>query len=100
MGPQGLREICEQNIQKTDYAVNQVKSTTPHTILFPGSRFNEFVIQLKGDYATHAQKLLQKKIVPGFQLSRFYPELGNAMLVCVTETTTKDQIDAFVKGLA
>jgi glycine dehydrogenase subunit 1 len=100
VGPQGMREICEQNIQKTDYAVKQVQSLTPHGILFSSPRFNEFVIQLKDDYASHAQKLLQKKIVPGLQLSRFYPELGNTMLVCVTETTTKDQIDAFVKGLA
>jgi len=99
MGPAGLREICEQNIVKTEYAVQQIRSRTPREVLFQGSRFNEFVIKLKDDYAKCAQKLLQSRIVPGLQLSRFYPELGNAMLVCVTETTTKAQIDAFVKGL-
>jgi glycine dehydrogenase subunit 1 len=99
VGPKGLRELCEQNILKTDYAVQHIRSRTGHTVLFDAPRFNEFVIQLKDDYASCAHKLLQKKMVPGLQLARFYPELGNTMLVCVTETTTKEQIDAFVKEL-
>src|SRR5437870_9128535 len=90
VGPKGLREICEHNIVKTDYAVQQIRSRTPHEILFPAPRFNEFVVQFKDDYAARAQRLLQNKIVPGLQLARFYPELGNTMLLCATETTTKD----------
>ncbi len=99
VGPAGLRETGEQNILKTDYAVQQVRTRTVHDVLFNAPRFNEFVIQLKDDLAARSRKLLQNRIVPGLQLSRFYPELSNAMLVCVTETTTKAQIDAFVEGL-
>jgi glycine dehydrogenase subunit 1 len=33
-------------------------------------------------------------------LGDYYPELPNAMLVCVTETRTKDDIDTFVAALA
>ena len=32
-------------------------------------------------------------------LAKYYPELSNALLICVTETTTREQIDALVKGL-
>jgi glycine dehydrogenase subunit 1 len=99
VGPMGLREICEQNIVKTDYAVGQVQSRTKHRVLFPGPRFNEFVVELKGEYGLRAQRLIQNRIVPGISLSRFYPELGNSMLVCVTETARKEQIDALVRGL-
>jgi len=99
VGPQGLREISEHNMLKTDYAVRQIRAKTPHEILFNAPRFNEFVIKLKDDYAHRAQKMLQNRIVPGFQLSRFYPELRNTMLVCVTETSSKAQIDALVKEL-
>ena len=42
---------------------------------------------------------MQNKIVPGVPLARFYPELANALLVCVTETARKEQIDALVRGL-
>jgi glycine cleavage system P protein (glycine dehydrogenase) subunit 1 len=99
VGPKGLREICEQNILKTDYAAEQIRSRTGHRILFPAPRFNEFVVQLSDDYPPRAQRLMQNRIVPGISLSRFYPELGNSVLLCVTETATKDQIDRLVRGL-
>jgi glycine dehydrogenase subunit 1 len=89
VGPAGLRQICEQNILKTDYAVSQIRSRTKHRVLFPAPRFNEFVIQLHGNDRRR----------PGLLLSRFYPELGNAALLCVTETVRKEQIDAMVKEL-
>jgi glycine dehydrogenase subunit 1 len=99
VGPKGLREICEHNILKTDYAITQIKTRTKHRVLFPAPRFNEFVIELKDDYGPQTQRLMQNKIVPGVSLGRFYPELRNALLVCVTETARKEQIDALVRGL-
>jgi len=99
MGPKGLRHTAEQNIQKTHYAAQQIRARTKHSILFSGPRFNEFVIQLKEDYASRAQRFMRSHIIPGLHIARFYPELGNSLLVCVTETTTRDQIDALVKGL-
>src|SRR5262249_50086476 len=44
VGPRGLREICEQNILKTDYAANQIATRTKHRLLFQSARFNEFVL--------------------------------------------------------
>ncbi|MBI2150439.1 MAG: aminomethyl-transferring glycine dehydrogenase subunit GcvPA [Acidobacteria bacterium] len=88
VGPKGLREIGEQNILKTNYAVSQIQSRAKHRVLFSAPRFNEFVIQGESDCPAH-----------GVALSRFYPELRNAALLCVTETATKEQIDGLVKGL-
>jgi glycine dehydrogenase subunit 1 len=99
LGPRGLREAAEQNIRKTDYAVTQVQNRTGHRVLFPSARFNEFVVQLKNSDSDPVQRLLERNIVPGFHLGKHYPELGNALLVCVTETTTREQIDALVEGL-
>jgi glycine dehydrogenase subunit 1 len=99
LGPRGLREAAEQNIRKTDYAVTQVQNRTAHQVVFPSARFNEFVVQLKDSDSDPVPRLLQKNIVPGFHLGKAYPELGNALLVCVTETTTREQIDALVEGL-
>jgi glycine dehydrogenase subunit 1 len=98
LGPAGLREACEQNLQKTDYAVRQVRKLTPHEVLFPAPRFNEFVVQLKGASA-RLEKLKDKNIVAGLPLDRFYPELENSLLVCVTETTSREQIDSLVEAL-
>jgi len=98
LGPKGLRETCEQNLQKTDYAVRQIQERTPHTVLFPAARFNEFVVQLQGS-SNCIQKLMSRNIVPGLPVERYYPELASCILVCVTETTRREQIDALVEGL-
>jgi len=99
LGPRGLQEAAEQNIRKTDYAVTQIQSLKRHKVLFPSPRFNEFVLQPEGAGENLFQRFLGKNIVPGFSLRRDYPELGDALLVCVTETTTREQIDALVEGL-
>jgi glycine dehydrogenase subunit 1 len=99
MGPAGLRETAEHNIQKTHYAIERIRARTKHTIRFSGPCFNEFVVQLKDDYTPRAQRFLRSHIIPGLHLAKFYPELGNALLVCVTESTQREQIDALVKGL-
>jgi glycine dehydrogenase subunit 1 len=97
LGPRGIREVCEQNLQKAHYAVGQIESRTRHQVLFPGPRFNEYFISLECDYS---ERLAAKRILPGLGLSRFYPKLGNALLVCVTETTTRANIDALVETLS
>jgi len=99
MGPAGLRQTAEQNIQKTHYAVQRIRARTRHAIRFTGPAFNEFVITLKDDFATRAQRLLRNRIIPGVNLAKFYPDLPNALLICVTETTSREQIDSLVKGL-
>jgi len=96
VGPRGLREIAEQNLRKTHYAVEQIQSRTQRKVLFSGPRFNEFIVQVD---AKAEQKLIANGIMPGLNLSSFHPELGNALLVCVTETMAKEKIDALVDGL-
>jgi glycine dehydrogenase subunit 1 len=89
VGPKGLREVCEQNILKTDYAANEISRRTKHRIVFSAPRFNEFVVEVSGG---------ERPV--GLSLSRFYPELGNSILLCVTETTRRDEIDRMVQRLA
>ena len=43
--------------------------------------------------------LIEKKIIGGFPLKKFYPELGNAAVWCVTELNSKEAIDAAAKGV-
>jgi glycine dehydrogenase subunit 1 len=50
--------------------------------------------------ALWGQRLLDEKIVGGLDLSKWYPELGNATLWCATELITREQIDAAAKVLA
>ena len=45
------------------------------------------------------KRLEQKNIIGGLALSRFFPEMKNEILMCVTETATKADIDLLVEAL-
>jgi glycine dehydrogenase subunit 1 len=42
-------------------------------------------------------KLMEHGILGGYDLSKVNPELGNAVLIAVTENRTKEEIDRFVE---
>ena len=99
-GREGMKELAKHNLAKAHYAAEQFKKAGA-TVLFEGApRFNEFVIQTKTDPYAINDKLLHEKIIGGFPLKKFYPELSNASLWCCTETTTKASIDAAAKEVA
>jgi glycine dehydrogenase subunit 1 len=86
-------------LAKTAYATGQFAKHA--TVLFGGApRFNEFVVQTTEDPYVINSRLLGHKIVGGFPLKKFYPELGNAALWCCTEMTTRSAIDTAVGLLA
>jgi len=91
-GKVGLRELAKQNLAKTAYAADRFSKHAK--VLFAGApRFNEFVVQTSEDPYAINSRLLGHKIVGGFPLKKFYPELGNAALWCCTELTTRAMID-------
>jgi glycine dehydrogenase subunit 1 len=98
-GREGLKELAIQNLAKAAYAASEFAKKGK--ILFQGApRFNEFVVQTKEDPHKINDRLLDQKMIGGFPLSRFYPELGNAALWCCTELNTKEQIDVAAKAVA
>nr|MBC8392762.1 glycine dehydrogenase [Deltaproteobacteria bacterium] len=59
--------------------------------------FNEFVVKFPSGFEKTHTQLREKKILAGFSLSSFYPELGDYYLLCVTETKTKEDMDILVR---
>jgi glycine dehydrogenase subunit 1 len=57
------------------------------------------VVQTQEDPIDINNRLLEKKLIGGLSLKRFYPELGNAALWCCTEMNSKEQIDTAVKAV-
>jgi glycine dehydrogenase subunit 1 len=88
-GKEGLRELAEQNLAKAHYLAGKLKPK------FSGPFFNEFVVPTNGRTPEQVNEaLLKKKIIGGLALERFYPELGNTMLLCATEMTRRESMDA------
>ena len=66
---------------------------------FTGPTFNEFVVELPRPWPEVDAALRGKGIVGGLGLEPVYPECRNAILVCITELRTKDEIDRLARTL-
>ena len=98
----GLRDLAEQNLAKAHFTAASLAKAEGAEVLFKGApRFNEFVLTTSQTAADTNSTLLEKKIIGGLPLSRWYPELGeNASLWCATELTTRVQIDEVASALS
>jgi glycine dehydrogenase subunit 1 len=103
MGPQGMKEVGETILWKSQYAINQLAKVkgvkAPALSALP---FKEFVVNFDGTGKTVKEinkALLAKGIFGGKDLSAEFPELGQSALYCVTEVISKDNIDTLVAAL-
>jgi len=99
LGKVGVRRIAELNLENAYYLRTAISSFKELKVLTQGAIFNEFVIQLPKSIEQANQLLLQKGIIGGLALERFFPELKNQMLLCVTETKSKDDLDQLIQAL-
>ncbi|MGB9604890.1 MAG: aminomethyl-transferring glycine dehydrogenase subunit GcvPA [Bryobacteraceae bacterium] len=88
LGKQGLRELAEQNLAKAHYLAARLEPR------FRAPFFNEFVVRCNGRPPESINRALAARgIIGGLPLGRFYPELGDSMLLCVTETIRREHMD-------
>ncbi|MCK4389294.1 MAG: aminomethyl-transferring glycine dehydrogenase subunit GcvPA [Desulfobacterales bacterium] len=96
VGCSGIRELARLNRDKAEYLKKGLREAG-FAITFDSPTFNEFVVEFPAGFEATYGHLLKKKIVPGLSLPPYYPELANHYLLCVTETRTKDDMDALVR---
>ena len=100
-GRAGMRELAEQNLAKAHYAARKLAEIPGNRLLFANSpRFNEFVLSSGETPQQINDRLLQHKIIGGLPLGKWYPELKDASLWCVTEQNSREQIDTAAEVLA
>jgi glycine dehydrogenase subunit 1 len=96
VGGTGMRTLAQMNHDKTEY-LKRALIKRGHTIAFPGTTFNEFVVPFPPSFAEKYTSLLEKKIVAGIPIDRWYPELPGHYLLCCTETISGADIDRFAR---
>jgi glycine dehydrogenase subunit 1 len=97
LGPQGLREVGESCLALAEHA----KERLGLPLLFPEQpTFKEFAVRV-GRPANEAIAAARRAGVhPGYALRRDYAGMEDALLVCVTEKRTVDDIDRLAEALA
>ncbi len=99
LGKQGFEELGAQCLQRAHYAQQHITALPEFEPLFSRPFFDEFAVRLPLPAAELNAALRDRGIVGGYDLSADFPELGNAMLFCVTEARTRDDIDMLVTAL-
>ena len=67
--------------------------------MFGAPFFNEFVVRCGKETDKITGDLLKHGMIGGLPLGRFYADMKNCMLICVTETKSKEDLDKFAELL-
>jgi glycine dehydrogenase subunit 1 len=100
IGPEGLRRVatqCAANTRALRTRLLRIDGAKP---LFSGAFFHECAIALPRPASALIARLADEKILAGVALGAEYPELGDALLVCATETKSGEDIERFAHALS
>lgn len=99
LGRRGLRQVAELCYHKSHYAAGRIAGRNGYELVWSAPFFKEFVIRAERPISEINRLLLDKNMLGGLDLGRFYPELEGCMLLAVTEKRSKDEIDRLVEAL-
>ena len=101
LGPEGLEHLATRNMTACILAKQKLAEISgislPH---FASSHFNEFVVELPKSAADCLQYLDSVGIIGGFDLSMWYPNHTNWLLVSVTDQTKATEIELLAAHIA
>jgi glycine dehydrogenase subunit 1 len=93
LGPQGLKEVAELNLERAHQLAELINKTKNFHVKTSAPFFNEFVVQCPIPAAEVIVKLEKQGIAAGYDLG------ANQLLVCVTEMRTEQDLQAYVDAL-
>jgi glycine cleavage system P protein (glycine dehydrogenase) subunit 1 len=93
LGKEGLKELAAQNLAKARFALEELEKIRGVRRAFSGPFFNEFVVEFPRSVKLVNAELLKRKIIGPLAIGSFYADLTKRALFCVTETTTRAEIE-------
>jgi glycine dehydrogenase subunit 1 len=99
LGPEGLERVAAACAERTESLVRALTRIPGIAAAFDTPRFHEAVLVLDHPVAPVLSALAERGIAGGLDLGASHPELGNAILVCATETKLDEDIDAYASAM-
>ena len=100
VGPKGLAQVAATSMERASQLVQALVRVPGVRLAFDAARFHEAVLLLDRPVRGVLEALAARGIVGGCDISADYPSLGNALLVCATETRTPSDIETYARALA
>jgi glycine dehydrogenase subunit 1 len=99
LGHQGLSRVALTSQQQTAKLLELLTAIDGVERAFTSPHFHEAVVRLDRPVGPVLESLTKRDILGGFDLSSDYPELGNALLVCATETKIDEDLELYATAL-
>lgn len=100
LGKEGLKNLAQLNLDKAEYARQELNKIEGVVVKRSSPTFNEFTVQLPLDASHVVAAMVERGFAAGFPLGRYYEGMENYLLVAVTEKRTKAEIDDYVSAMA
>jgi glycine dehydrogenase subunit 1 len=100
LGPTGLARVASASMKNLRALRDKLAAVAGARALFTGAHFHECAVRLDRPVAPVLAELARQGIHGGFDLSRHYPELGHALLVCATETKSDADLAHYAQALS
>jgi glycine dehydrogenase subunit 1 len=99
LGPQGLARLGEVCVRRTAATAKRLAGIPGCRVRFEGPHFKEIVLETPVPGAELVRALAKRGVLAGPALGTWFPELGNCVLLAVTECRTAADIDNLVEAI-
>ena len=100
MGPKGLERVARTSLAHTHRFRKAVADIPGYGVAFPDTPvYHELVITTPEHPEVLSERLAGRNIAVGLPLGRYYPTLGDALLVNFTEAHTTRDVDTLLAAL-
>ena len=99
LGYRGLQRVALSSVNQTAKLAGMLSAMGGVEQAFSAPQFHEIVLRLDRPVGPVLEDLATNNILGGLDLSKDYPELGNALLVCATETKTDSDLAIYAAAL-
>lgn len=99
LGPQGLKEVAELNVERAHQLADLINNVKGFHATTGAPFFNEFVVTCPVSAKQIIEKLQNKGIAAGYDMSALCEKMNHCLLVCATEMRTEEDLKAYVRAL-
>jgi glycine dehydrogenase subunit 1 len=99
MGGGGLEQLAELSVQRAHHLAASLVQRKGYRLAFDGPFLWEFVVRTPYPAEQTQGFMLERGVLPGLPLGRFFPELSDALLISVTELNHPQAIERFLEVL-
>ncbi len=99
LGRAGIVELVGLMLQRTAYARERLAKIEGIALLHDRPVVREFAVALDAPVERVVARCREQGLNPGYQLASDYPELGDGLLVAITEQRTRADIDRLAEAL-